>query len=648
MDTIMARSRKNAQHQAQQLQQQQHHHPPEALPLPPSTFPLQDPDPEASAEKKHRDDDLHFPLLHKASHHQPHNQLLLLHDHHLHHHYSSLPPSRSFGKPSARLCALLALVVIGSFIFLPSLLTSSSFQPRSHHQSTSLAHHHFGNVDNDDFTLGGLLAESSDITQCRSRGLIHRLRSKSPYLPSPYLVSKLREYEALHRRCGPGTKSFNKSASHLERALNDINSKKQEEDGEECRYIVWMAHSGLGNRLISIASAFVYALLTRRVLVLDGKSDLGELLCEPFPGEVSWLLPSDFAPLARLTLNESSPHRFGLQLKQGTILPSVRDPPVEDRRSLIPSSSFTSHPSSLFSYLHLTHGYDFYDKLFFCHTEQASLHQIPWLFLSTNLYFVPSLYLYLPEFRQELNRLFPEPESVFHHVSRYLFFPTNPVWSWILRFYDAYLAKSSQIVGVQIRSFVYPPVAQPHVTKQILTCAVENNLLPKTLKEDETEPPRFARNSTAVLVTSLLPDYSEQIMEVYADYPTETGEVVSVYQPSHEVHQNTEAHGHNMKAWAEMCLLSFSTKLITSPMSTFGYVAQGMAGIRPWLLASVEDGVVPSPACSQALSMDPCFHAPPYFDCDGDKGDDTTKVLPYVKHCEDVEWGLKVFPNTNS
>lgn len=620
----MARSRKNVQ------QQEQHPHQ-EAL-LPSSTFPLVEGDPEAATEKDS--------LLHQfPHHHSPHD-----HQHHHHHHHHHSLPSRTFAKPSTRICFLLTLAIVGTFIFLPSLLSSSSFQPRSQYDHSASHSHHFRDVDND-FTLGGLLADSSDRTKCRSRGLIHGLRPRSPYRPSSYLVSKLREYEALHQRCGPGTESFNKSADHLQLNLNGKDT--QAIDGE-CRYVVWIAHSGLGNRLISIASAFVYALLTHRVLVLDGRSDLGKLLCEPFPGDVSWFLPPNFTPLSTLTLNESSPYRFGLHLQQGTILPFVRDPPDEDKKTLIPSSSLISHPSSLFSFLHLTHDYDFYDKLFFCSKEQASLEHIPWLFLSTNLYFVPSLYLYLPEFRQELNRLFPETESVFHHVSRYLFFPTNSVWGWILRFYDAYLAKSTQIVGVQIRSFVFPPVVEPHITKQILTCAVENNLLPKVLKEKESEPDLFARNSTAVLVTSLLSGYSEQIIEVYADYPTETGEVVSVYQPSHETHQNTQELRHNMKAWAEMCLLSFSNKLITSPMSTFGYVAQGLAGIKPWILARVENDVAPSLVCSQSLSVDPCYHAPPYFDCDDNKGVDTTKLLPYVKHCEDVDWGLKVFPNTIS
>lgn len=479
--------------------------------------------------------------------------------------------------------------------------------------------------DDDDATLAGLLADDADRVQCKSRGAIHRYRPRSKYIPSPYLVSRLRKYEALHRKCAPGTANFNKTVDRL------LKNKNERGEEDECRYIVWISYSGLGNRLVSIASAFVFALLTDRVLLLDARSDFGELLCEPFP-RASWLLPPDFTPLTSHSFNESSPHRFGRLLE-------------EDPRRKPSSSSPTSSrsPPPLLSYLHLTHNYDFYDKLLFCDEEQAFLHHVPWLFLRSNQYFVPSLYIFIPQFREELNRLFPERDAIFHHIGRYLFHPTNSVWSWITRFYHAYLAKASQRIGIQIRTFVSGPEFLPYITEQILTCGVENKVLPRTTESDEHEDNAGDRNSTAVLVTSLLPDYFEKIRELYMDHATESGGLVSVYQPSHEIHQQSQKHGHNRKAWAEICLLSFSDKLITSPLSTFGYVAQGLAGIKPWILARVENETVPSFVCSRTLSMDPCFHAPPYFDCMLNRGTDTSKILPFVQHCEDVSWGLKIF-----
>jgi xyloglucan fucosyltransferase len=42
------------------------------------------------------------------------------------------------------------------------------------------------------------------------------------------------------------------------------------------------------------------------------------------------------------------------------------------------------------------------------------------------------------------------------------------------------------------------------------------------------------------------------------------------------------------------------------------------------------------------LSMEPCFHAPPFYDCKAKRGVDTGKLVPHVRHCEDMSWGLKL------
>jgi xyloglucan fucosyltransferase len=99
---------------------------------------------------------------------------------------------------------------------------------------------------------------------------------------------------------------------------------------------------------------------------------------------------------------------------------------------------------------------------------------------------------------------------------------------------------------------------------------------------------------------------------------------------------------HNRKAWAEMYLLSLTDVLVTSAWSTFGYVAQGLGGLRPWILYKTENDTAPDPPCRRAMSMEPCFHAPPFYDCKAKKGIDTGTLVPHVRHCEDISWGLKV------
>ncbi|KAI7996370.1 Fucosyltransferase 2 [Camellia lanceoleosa] len=56
-------------------------------------------------------------------------------------------------------------------------------------------------------------------------------------------------------------------------------------------------------------------------------------------------------------------------------------------------------------------------------------------------------------------KLFPEKETVFHHLGRYLFYPSNQVWGLITIYYHAYLAKADEGIGIQsvsINEFLKP------------------------------------------------------------------------------------------------------------------------------------------------------------------------------------------------
>ncbi|CAL9769168.1 unnamed protein product, partial [Musa acuminata subsp. burmannicoides] len=68
--------------------------------------------------------------------------------------------------------------------------------------------------------------------------------------------------------------------------------------------------------------------------------------------------------------------------------------------------------------------------------------------------------------------------------------------------------------------------------------------------------------------------------------------------------------GHNIKALAEVKLLSFSDALITSAWSTFRYVALGLVGLQPWILLRHMQSDLP---CRQAMSLEPCYLMPHPF-----------------------------------
>lgn len=436
----------------------------------------------------------------------------------------------------------------------------------------------------------------------------------SPNKPSSYLISRLRNYESLHKRCGPNSEPYKEALEAL-KSGRTVGST-------ECKYVVWISFSGLGNRILTLTSSFLYALLTNRVLLIDQGKDMVDLFCEPFPGE-SWLLPKDFPITDQFnSLGQSSPNCHGNLLKNNMI--SAPEKPL---------------PSYL--YLHLVHDYNDHDKMFFCDEDQKAIEKVLWLIIKSDNYFIPSLFL-MPSFEQELINLFPEKETIFHHLGRYLFHPSNHVWGLITRYFDTYLARADERIGIQIRTFDSGDGPFPHVMDQIITCTQNEKLLPKVDKHGTISAHSENTRLKAVLVTSLNLGYSDNLRNMYWMYPTVTGEMVGIYQPSHEGHQQTEKPLHNRKAWAEMYLLSLSDVLVTSSWSTFGYVAQGLGGLKPWILVKTENRTTPNPPCGRAMSMEPCFHAPPFYDCKAKRGIDTGAVVPHVRHCEDMSWGLKV------
>ncbi|KAH9752482.1 Galactoside 2-alpha-L-fucosyltransferase [Citrus sinensis] len=489
---------------------------------------------------------------------------------------------------------------------------------------------HFPGLDDDlsqvageltsDRLLGGLLSPNFTRRSCLSRYQSISYRKSSRHEPSSYLISRLREYERLHKRCGPYAESYKKSIKEMVSGRIDSSSA--------CRYVVWVAKCGLGNRMLSITSAFLYALLTNRVLLIYEEADMANVFCEPFP-DTTWLLPKDFPFNYRLSrFKQKYAKSFGNTLKNNNNKISV---------------STEQLPSHL--YLYLSHDYSHHDKLFFCDQDQIVLRNIPWLIIKSDVYFLPSLFL-MPSFEEELSKLFPDKETVFHHLGRYLFHPSNQVWTLITSYYKKYLAEAEERIGIQIRIFDKKTSPFQQVMDQILTCTFKEKLLPQVDMGKSIVAPSGKGKSKAVLLTSLIPSYYEKLKDMYLKHPTLNGEVINVYQPSHEEKQRSTNNVHNQKALAEINLLSMMDVLVTSAWSTFGYVAQGLAGKKPLILYKIEDKKIPNPVCGRAVSLEPCFHSPPIYDCKAKREVDTATIVPYLRHCEDIHWGIKLFNGT--
>ncbi|XP_062178642.1 galactoside 2-alpha-L-fucosyltransferase-like [Phragmites australis] len=470
-----------------------------------------------------------------------------------------------------------------------------------------------------DRLLGGLLNDGFDFESCHSRYQSAMYRRNAGRRPSSYLISKLRRHEALQRRCGPGTAVYSNALEQLKFGKSVALP--------ECRYIVSISYRGLGNRILAAASAFLYAVLTDRVLLIDPSNEMGQLFCEPFPN-TTWLLPPGFPLTDYTNFSIDTAESYGNMLKNKVIGTTAA---ADVSPAQVPA----------FAYVHLDHDASIHDKCFYWDEDQGLLRHIQWLVMRTDQYIVPGLFL-AHAFQEELDLLFPEPDTVFHHLGRYLFHPNNHVWGLVTRYYDAYLAAAQHRVGIQVRVFGAQPNS-PELLEQITTCTQKEKLLPEVLTSGEPILSAPSVKTKALLVTSLKSWYYENIKSMYWEHATATGEAVSVHQPSHEEFQRFGAKSHDTKAWAEIYLLSLTDALVTTAWSTFGYVAQGLGGLRPWVMYKpANDTQVPDPPCGRDVSMEPCFLKAPGYDSRLNRWVDITKIVPHVQRCGDAGWGVKL------
>ncbi|KAF8713939.1 hypothetical protein HU200_027921 [Digitaria exilis] len=461
-----------------------------------------------------------------------------------------------------------------------------------------------------DELLGGLLAAGVDRRTCRSLYELWRYYKHFPYRPSLHLLRSLRAYEARHRRCAPGTPLYAKAVEQLKSGHGGAAAME-----EECRYVVWLPFDGLGNRMLSMASGFLYALLTGRVFLVALQPDSGDLFCEPFPN-TTWLFPSQDYPVDNLPWLGQSPN-----VSLTAFLAANKT--IDDA-----------------AYVYLSLGWQMTDGPFFCGEHQAVLGKVSWLFMFSDLYFVPSLYP-IAEFRDELRRLFPAAmESISHLLLRYLLHPTNPVWDMVTAYYASNLAYADKRIGIQIRMFDFASVPADDLYNQILSCSRQENILPET---DGDEVAAAGNSTTAIFIASLYADYYERLKTRYQAAAGSSSKV-GVFQRTHEEQQATEKLEHNQRALAEIFLLSLSEEMVTSGMSTFGYVSSSIAGIRPAILLPAHDHMVPAPPCRRAVSMEPCNLTPPRgVTCSRGMAVDGEDVARHLKVCEDRQQGVKLF-----
>ncbi|KAH7422340.1 hypothetical protein KP509_12G004300 [Ceratopteris richardii] len=460
------------------------------------------------------------------------------------------------------------------------------------------------------------------MSACQSQFQQHcfRKNAEPDHLPPPKFLALLRDYEVHHAHCTNGLN------------LTEMAVAGDVPDG--CKYLVWKEMDGMGNQLLSLVCAFLYSLLTNRTMLISRDSKIERYFCNPFPAS-SWLLPDDF-PEQKLRTSAPRVHSY-LQSTLDTVKSKY------EGRNTIPLSNLSSFIADAPKWLHafIICCDERRDHQFFCPTSQKLFSGTNWFFYLSHEYTLPALY-FIPEFREKLNDWFPHHDG-FMHTSRYLLNPHNYLWKQITDFYQQHLDGVSRQIGIQVRS--WGGDYQPSISRQVSRCAVEQNLLPKTLveakdnvTEGNTQKEEHRDVDVVVLVASLRGEYRDELAREYATHANMGDLSVEVISASAELSQRTGDAQHDEKAIMDMWLLSFMHDLVTTPKSTFGSTASGMAGIVPLLFVNYGEDKVTELACGRTNAGGPCFIVYPIDQpCDLDPPScsigDPDKKVPEVRLC---------------
>ena len=170
---------------------------------------------------------------------------------------------------------------------------------------------------------------------------------------------------------------------------------------------------------------------------------------------------------------------------------------------------------------------------------------------------------------------------------------------------------------------------------------MDEKLLPKPLKTPKTvqnETTGTRHPNISALVTSLRNEYRDNLALQYARYLIADGLDVDGLSALSEGVQKIGDAAHDEKAIINIWLLSFAHGLVTTPFSTFGSFASGLAGIVPLLFNIYGDDKVHEPACGRKNVGGPCFIIFPKnqpYDLDPPRASifDPDQKVPEVTYC---------------
>lgn len=452
--------------------------------------------------------------------------------------------------------------------FAASVLNAQTFLSQHTHSSPQW-HQHVNNATT--------LQHDDPACLSRTQQYLYRNPPNLKPLPAP-LLQAWASYTQMHKSCSHH--NWTELFLHRDQHSNEHNGM--------CQYLVYIeAINGLGNGILSLTSAFAFAMATSRVLLIDSRKNLAKLLCEPFP-ESSWVLPQDF-PYAD----------------------------IQNSASLGPLIHNNFNESTVS--LNLRHTLNEQDQQIFCEETYSSLKNVKWAAWTSNQYFIPN-FLLVPSFWQRIHPMFKgSVDHIFTFISRLLVLPANDTWAIILREYWSYLSCAKSRLGVQVRLHGRHNLAEfdTEANDKIMKCLVQNGLLPSFSEGDNTTELSTLYNrklqpgedsaDIVVMLASLQGKYSETMKDHFGQMPTKGTKMVRVHSVS-QLGSENKSFQQAQLAFVEMWLLSYSDNLATSPFSTFGYIAQGLGHLHPFILSLREEDH--NGPCVLGQSAEPCTHYP--------------------------------------
>lgn len=376
---------------------------------------------------------------------------------------------------------------------------------------------------------------------------------------SPELLKLLEQQLALHRAVASG----------------------QEPRGQ--KYLVWALSGGLGNRVQSLISVFLAAVLSGRVFLMkDWFTQLPPSGTKLTPTRIPSNRSADYMlEQLEVLFDNTRPNNTELLCSP---LPMMA---LRDFRALYPH--YFSDPSwrGEHAKVDLSARHDKHlrrwDRLLCKDLKTDSFFEEKFVYIWTNQYFLPGL-VANPAHRGVLMDAFPR-NNPFQTLLKLFVLPSLTVAARVEHFLCVSGLRGKSFTALQVRAFREKGMKE--LARAFERCAVESK---------HSEAPGH-RNNNSFFLASLHP----QIRDYFREH-RRVG-VAKVLAPARAVEIHNVAH--DQEALTDILILARASKLFISPGSTFGTFAAALGGVMPVRVHDVvQPGVSP---CELVRELEPCF-----------------------------------------